>query len=78
MHYIIPLLTYFYGVTNNTTTAAYLCICKEEDRVLVVDPGEVIQLLQVIVEGGVVVAATQLDLETPVPADVGTQSNTDR
>ena len=43
---------------------------------LVVDPGEVVQLLQVVVEGGVVVAATQLDLETPVPADVGTQSVT--
>jgi len=71
------VLKHFSGITNNTRyTTAYLCVCEEEDCVLVVDPGEVVQLFQVVVEGGVVVAATQLNLETPVPADVGTQSET--
>lgn len=51
----------------------YLCVSEEEGGVCVLDPGVVIQLLQVIVELGVAIASTQLNLYTFVGADVGGQ-----
>lgn len=51
----------------------YLCVCEQEGGVCVLDPGVVIQLLQVVVELGVAIASTQLNLYTLVGADVGGQ-----
>lgn len=52
----------------------YLCVSEQEGGVCVLDPGVVIQLLQVVVELGVAIASTQLNLYTLVGADVGGQS----
>ena len=54
----------------------HLCVGEEEDGALVLHARLLVQLLQVVVEGRVVVAATQLDLEALAAVDVRRQSAT--
>ena len=39
-------------------TATHLCVGEEEDGVLVLNSGRVVELLEVVVKAGIVVAAT--------------------
>ena len=57
-------------LTQNDT---YLSVCEEEDGVRVLHSCNVVQRLEILVEGRVVVATTQLDLEALVAANVGRQ-----
>jgi len=47
-----------------------LSVGEKEDGVLVLNAGHVVELLQIVVEGRVVVAATEFDLETLAAANV--------
>ena len=51
----------------------YLCVCEEENGVFPFDACHCEQTLEVLVEGLVVVAAGQLNLEALVVVDVGCQ-----
>ena len=52
----------------------YLRVCEEKDSMFVLNAGHGVQLLKVVVEGGVVIASTQLNLETLVAVDMSSQS----
>jgi len=50
-----------------------LCVGEEEHGVLVLNSGHVVEFLEIIVEGRVVIASTQLNLETLAIAHVRAQ-----
>lgn len=52
----------------------HLCVGEEEDHVLSLHAGHLVQFAQVLVEAVVVVAAAEFDLEAAVAAHVGSQS----
>lgn len=51
----------------------YLRVCEQEDSVLVLYAGHIIEFLEVIVKCRIVVSTTQFNLETLVAADVRSQ-----
>ena len=57
-----------------SSSECHLCIREQEDSVEVLHSGHLIKLLQIIVERVVVIATAQLNLETPVGADVCRES----
>lgn len=50
-----------------------LRVCEQEDCIQILHPSHVVQLLQVLMEGEIVIASAQLNLETRVAAHVRRQ-----
>ena len=66
-------MTYIHTRVKNKTCGQYfyLCVCEEKDSIIIVHSSHGVKLLQIFMEGVIVVPTRQLDLKALVATDMG-------